>query len=181
MAREFCRWLTERERAAGLLPDAEAFYRLPTDAEWSLAGASVEEEVLGESAPVTKRLAPMAGRFPWGTAFPPPAGTGNFAGEEVRGGPWPAEFPVLRGYRDAHRTTAPVGAFRTNRLGIADLAGNVWEWCEDGPQENQEQRWLRGGSWVDGGRKALGDGARARAVPQTRAAAFGFRVVLARP
>ncbi|HYF34563.1 MAG TPA: protein kinase, partial [Prosthecobacter sp.] len=35
-AQQFCRWLTDRERAKGLLePDQE--YRLPTDDEWSMA------------------------------------------------------------------------------------------------------------------------------------------------
>ncbi len=32
----FCRWLTEKERAAGKLSAGQEF-RLPTDAEWSLA------------------------------------------------------------------------------------------------------------------------------------------------
>jgi serine/threonine protein kinase len=159
MAQTFCGWLTEREKAAGRLPAASAFYRLPTDAEWTVACAS-------------------AGRFPWGTEFPPPAETGNFAGEEVLAQRWPADFPTLRGYRDLFPATAPVGSFRGNESGVSDLAGNLWEWCHDGPADDTDARWLRGGSWVDGGRKYLGDGARARAVLQTRTAAFGFRVVL---
>jgi len=171
MAQTFCRWLTERERRLRLLPASEAYYRLPTEAEWSLACALSNEPA--------KSATTLAVRYPWGTAFPPPAGTGNFAGEEALTGPWPAEFPTLTAYRDEFRTTAPVGSFRENPLGLADIAGNLWEWCEDGPGEDKEMRWLRGGSWVDGGRKSLGDGARARAIKQTRTAAFGFRIVLA--
>jgi serine/threonine protein kinase len=171
MAQEFCRWLTERERRLHQLPAADAFYRLPTDAEWSLACALPNE--------TAKLAVPLAGRYPWGTAFPPPMGTGNLAGQEALDGPWPTDFPTLTAYRDRFRTTAPVGSFRENPLGLADLTGNLWEWCEDGPIEEKEQRWLRGGSWIDGGRQSLSDGARTRAIRQTRTAAYGFRVVLA--
>jgi len=166
MAQAFCRWLTEREKAGGRLPGTGAFYRLPTDSEWSLACFASDGK------------ASVAGKFPWGVQFPPAIGAGNFAGEEVLDQPWPAEFPTMRGFRDNFHTTAPVGSFPANPLGLADLAGNLWEWCQDGPEDDPEARWLRGGSWLDGGRKSLGDGARARAIRQTRTAAFGFRVVL---
>jgi serine/threonine protein kinase len=171
MAKEFCRWLTERERRLHSLPASQAYYRLPTDAEWSLACALADE--------TTSTTTAVTNRYPWGTMLPPPAGTGNLAGEEALDGPWPAMFPTLAAYRDSFRTTAPVGSFRENPRGLADIAGNLWEWCEDGPDDDKEQRWLRGGSWVDGGRKSLGDGARTRAIKQTRTAAFGFRIVLA--
>jgi formylglycine-generating enzyme required for sulfatase activity len=55
--------------------------------------------------------------------------------------------------------TSPVGLFRRSRqarLGIEDLAGNVWEWCSNAyddpdntapPKDPQAGRVLRGGSW----------------------------------
>jgi hypothetical protein len=169
MAQGFCRWLTERERTAGALPTPEAHYRLPMDSEWS-------DAILVKDA---DHPVPVGGDFVWGHEFPAPVNAGNFAGEEVLVGAWPTVFSTMRGYRDRFRVTAPVGSFPANSRGIFDLAGNVWEWCEDGPATQPDIRWLRGGSWVDGGRDSLRIDSRGRFPRQTRAAAFGFRVVLA--
>ncbi len=109
-AKAFCAWLTQKERAAGRL-DPNQVYRLPTDAEWD---AAVEREEL----------------FPWGEAWPPPPGAGNYADEAAKRGRYKS-WPIIEGYDDGYDATAPVGSFAATRHGLYDVGGNVFEFVED--------------------------------------------------
>jgi len=88
-------------------------YRLPTEAEWAYAARKA-----GRSKVV---------RFSWGTQFPPPANSGNFA-DASAGNVLPA---VLDSYNDHFATTSPVAHFKANPAGFFDFAGNSAEWCQD--------------------------------------------------
>ncbi|MGK2858517.1 MAG: SUMF1/EgtB/PvdO family nonheme iron enzyme [Thermoanaerobaculia bacterium] len=110
--------------------------------------------------------------WPWGGEGKPLAGIANTPGKS-----------------DSFSAFAPVASFPSNRLGVHDLAGNVWEWTADwyaadyygrspeekvaGP-ETGEMRVIRGGSWAS----AVGDlrvSARRALAPAERSATVGFR------
>ena len=50
-------------------------------------------------------------------------------------------------YENSDKKTHPVGQLKPNELGLYDMIGNVFEWCEDKYSENSSYRVIRGGSW----------------------------------
>ena len=116
--------------------------------------------------------------FPWGTKWPPPKGSGNFSDQSRKAKAPNGAAQYLDGYDDGYPTTAPVMSFKPNKLGLYDLSGNVWEWCEDWYDNAQKDRVLRGGSWDNYDRGFLLSSYRIHSPPDNRNSHFGFRVVV---
>jgi formylglycine-generating enzyme required for sulfatase activity len=173
-AAAYCNWLSEQEGLpAAYKKDGESFvpvkpmtkgYRLPTDAEWEWAA-----RYQGNG----KFL-----RYPWGDSLPVAARSGNYADTTAR----LIIQDVIPDYDDGFATTAPVGKFPPNALGLMDMGGNVAEWVHDyytvsvdstevavdpmGPAEGK-QHVIRGASWKNSSvtdlrlsARDFGDGAR---------------------
>jgi formylglycine-generating enzyme required for sulfatase activity len=170
-ARDFCAWLTDCERAAGRLK-ADRIYRLPTDAEWSLAAGLDGEK---GATPEEKGRQPNL-IFPWSSGWPPAQGAGNFADEATKKGFY-AVIPKIAGYDDGYEATAPVGCFAVNRAGLYDVGGNVLEWCADFLNGHDGNRVIRDSCFLNDKAENLRLTAR-DGLPAEQVFVFvGFRVV----
>lgn len=117
---EFIRKLNEKDRGSGWL------YRLPRDAEWEYAcrGGATSKK---------------------GCSFRFYAGEPSNSLDLTRAN-FNARWPASNRARGPHldRTTK-VGSYPGNVLGIFDMHGNVWEWCEE--EYEGRTRIIRGGCW----------------------------------
>lgn len=151
-AKAFCKWLSAKEGRE---------YRLPTDAEWSLAVGLPTEN----GATPKEKDSKIKGVYPWGTYWPPLPNAGNFGTSRLL-------------QSDPYEKTAPVGRFAENRYGLFDMSGNVWQWCEDNYDETNRRRVLRGSAWNSATQDILLSSFRYYALPNEQCDNIGFRCVI---
>ena len=159
---EVQQFLSKLNELAGRSEGRRLHFRLPTEAEWEYACRAGTTGPFATGENLTTDQANYNGRFPYA----------SFSAGEFRQRP------------------TPVGSFASNRWGLSDMHGNVWEWTADwygaypdggaaniDPQGANagDRRVIRGGSWYFDANSAR-CGLRYTHAPQDRGFSLGFRV-----
>jgi formylglycine-generating enzyme required for sulfatase activity len=156
--------------------------RLPTEAEWEYAARGG----------LTQKA------YVWGDEFRP--------GGKLMANTWQGRFPDQNTKEDGWERTSPVASFPPNGFGLYDMAGNVWQWCNDwyrpdyyahspranpqGPADSMDplepgmaKRVQRGGSFLctDQYCSRYMPGGRGKGAVDTGSSNVGFRCVLSAP
>lgn len=165
-ATAFCAWLGKQDGKT---------YRLPTDHEWSCAVGIGSQENASETP--ENKAGKVAG-YPWGASFPPPKNNVGNYGDITWVKKGEHDKAALGDYDDGALLTAGVMSYPANKLGIFDLGGNVWEWCQDKYFPESYFRVLRGGFWWNYFRDYLASSFRFIWTPVNREKSVGFRCVV---
>jgi formylglycine-generating enzyme required for sulfatase activity/lysophospholipase L1-like esterase len=168
-AKAFCAWLSGKEGKT---------CRLPSDLEWSYAVGIGDEE---NPKDIPHARSGKAKGYPWGPEWPPPHdNVGNFCDADAEtASDGLLDAGNLSKYRDGFLLTAPVMSYPPNKLGLYDLGGNVWEWCQDVLSPQATWPVMRGGSWLNSiGWQLPSSWRHTHSTGFARTSLYGFRCVV---
>ena len=172
-AEAFCKWLTETERAKGMLDPAQE-YALPGDDAWSMAAYLPRER--GDSP--SERHLRIGSIYTWGFIWPPTPKTGNFLGRKAGA----KDGKGIEGLNDGFDGPSPVSSFRPDSRGLSDLSGNVWEWIAEpwggDDAKTRDHGVVRGGAFTTEDRNELLASYRRPLPADSRLPDVGFRCML---
>ncbi len=99
----FCEWATGEMRRGGV----RGTLRLQTESDWEYSATGGDTGLNGRR----RKL------LVWGDDLPR-------ASERLANG-------RIEGNDDGYESTSPAGQFQANGYGLRDMAGSLWEWCQD--------------------------------------------------
>ncbi|HLX64990.1 MAG TPA: bifunctional serine/threonine-protein kinase/formylglycine-generating enzyme family protein [Planctomycetota bacterium] len=103
-AQEYAKWLSKKTQLA---------VRLPSEAEWEYAARG-----------------PQGWQWPWGDAWD--GAKCNHADKTLKSGGILPDAAPFSDDNDGYSFTSPAGSFdNASWCGAKDMAGNVWQWCQD--------------------------------------------------
>ncbi|SFF04679.1 SUMF1/EgtB/PvdO family nonheme iron enzyme [Thermoflexibacter ruber] len=138
--------------------------RLPTYQEWKWAAMNADEK--------WNKI------YAWGDEL-------IENGKVYKANVWQGNFPYYSQAEDGFQYTSPVGYYGKTPLGLTDVGGNVWQWCQDwaNPQDDtlspEAEKLQYGGSFLCDENVCHGYkiGNTAHSTPETSLCHVGFRCV----